>query len=694
MNTGLRLQPHTTHRAWFAIIAFLCGAGLARAENGYELWLRYRFEEDAVRRNEYIHHCGGGIVAPEALKAGAAHAELKRALPAILGKAFQTNKAGAGCIYLGGRDDHPAIASLVGGDELAGVGDEGFVLRVGAWEGRPATVIAANTTRGLLYGTFSWLRALQLGEPLAGMHLADAPRLRHRLANHWDNPVRGSIERGYGGKSIFNWGELPKRIDSRLHDWARLLAAMGLNGVVVNNVNTAKNRLEGWRLLTPEYLPKLSALAGVLRPCGVKLYISVNFFSPVIVGSLDTADPLDPGVRDWWRAKAAEIYKTIPDFGGFLVKADSEGEPGPLKYKRTHAEGANMLAEALAPHGGYVYWRAFVYSSKGDRTSQPYRQFRPLDGRFHKNVFLQIKNGPVDFQVREPVSTLFGAMPRTALAAELQITQEYTGQDRHVCFLAPMWSDILRFAPQGEQNPVRMWNTTGAIAGVMNINDSRNWTGHPLAQANTYAFGRLAWNPDTSPDAIASDWTRLTFGRDPDVEKTIVSILRDSWPAYEKYTAPFGIGLLSDRATHFHPAPANRVSFHNANASGFGTDRSAAKGSGYAGQYSEPWRSIYEKIHTCPEDLLLFFHHVPYAHKLKDGTTIIQAFYDRHHEGVATARDFLKRWETLRGRIDKERYEQVRKKLSEQIGHAEEWQRSINDYFQKRSGIADTKDPS
>lgn len=682
------------HRICFAIIAFLCGGSLVHAENGYELWLRYRFEENAVRRNEYMQYCGGGIAAPEALKDGAAHAELKRALPVILGKAFQANNARVGCIYLGGRDDHPAIASLIGGDELAGVGDEGFVVRTGSWEGRPATVIAANTTQGVLYGTFSLLRALQLGEPLEGMHLADAPKLRHRLANHWDNPVRGSIERGYGGKSIFNWGELPKRIDSRLHDWARLLAAMGLNGVAVNNVNTAKNGLEGWRLLTPEYLPKLSALAGVLRPCGVKLYISVNFFSPMIVGSLDTADPLDPGVRGWWQAKAAEIYRTIPDFGGFLVKADSEGEPGPLKYKRTHAEGANMLAEALAPHGGYVYWRAFVYNARGDRTPQAYNQFKPLDGRFDKNVFLQVKNGPVDFQVREPISTLFGAMPRTALAGEFQITQEYTGQDKHVCFLAQMWSDVLRFPLKGEKNDMCMWATTGAIAGVMNINDSPNWTGHLLAQANTYAFGRLAWNPDASPDAIASDWTRLTFGRDPVVEKTVVSILRDSWPAYENYTTPFGIGMLSDRNKHFSPDPDGRGSVHNADSKGMGTNRNVAKGSGYAGQFSEPWRSRYEKPESCPEELLLFFHHLPYTYKLKDGATLIQAFYDRHNEGVAAARDFLRRWETLRGRIDKERYQQVRKKLSEQIGYAEEWQRSINDYFQKRSGISDTKDPS
>ncbi|WP_202863918.1 alpha-glucuronidase family glycosyl hydrolase [Ereboglobus luteus] len=671
------------------IIGIALVANFAHAEDGYEFWLRYRLEADTARRNEYIQYCGGEVVAPESFKAGAAYLELKRALPAILGKAFQANNAKAGSIYVGGRNAHPAIASLVGAGELAGVGEEGFVLRTGAWEGRPATIIAANSTRGILYGTFALLRTLQLGGSLQGLHVVDAPKMRHRFANHWDNPVRGSIERGYGGKSIFDWNALPKKVDSRLNDWARMLASMRLNAVVVNNVNTAKNGLEGWRLLTPEFLPKLAALAGVLRPYGVKLYISVNFFSPSIVGSLDTADPADARVRAWWKNKAAEIYKVIPDFGGFLVKADSEGEPGPLKYKRTHAEGANMLAEALAPHGGYVYWRAFVYNAKGDRTPQAYNQFKPLDGKFAKNVFLQVKNGPVDFQVREPISTLFGAMPRTDLAVEFQITQEYTGQDRHVCFLGQMWSDVLRFPLKGEKNDARMWNTTDAIAGVMNINDSRNWTGHLLAQANTYAFGRLAWNPETSPDEIASDWVRLTFGRDPVVVKTIVSILRDSWPAYENYTSPFGIGMLCDRGKHIDPAPASRGSVHRADAKGFGTNRTAAKGSGYAGQFSEPWRSRYEKLGTCPEELLLFFHHVPYTHKLKNGTTVIQAFYDRHNEGVATARDFTERWKALNKLIDKERYEHVRKKLSEQAGHAEKWRQSINDYFEKRSGIPD-----
>jgi alpha-glucuronidase len=668
---------------------------VARAEDGYELWLRYRLEQDEARRLEYKQYCGAGIVARDRPVIKAAAAEIERALPAILGGEFQPEK-GNGGIYIGIRADNPVIAGLVRENELAALGDEGFAIRAKTWRARPVVVVTANTDHGVLHGTFALLRALQLGTPLGDFECFDAPKIKHRLANHWDNPAgndgfRGeSIERGYAGGTIFNWAELPGRIDPRLQDWARLLAAMGLNGVAVNNVNTAKRGLEGWRLLAPAYLPKLAALAGVLRPYGIRLYISVNFFSPVLIDSLSTADPVDPGVRQWWSGKAAEIYNVIPDFGGFVVKADSEGEPGPLKYGRTHADGANMIAAALAPHGGNVYWRAFVYNrEKGDRVTQAFGHFQPLDGAFAGNVFLQVKNGPLDFQVREPVSPLFGAMPRTPLALELQITQEYTGQDKHVCFLAPMWSEVLGFAPRGKASGGRVGNTVAAVAGVMNIGDARNWTGHLLAQANTYAFGRQAWNPEASPKEIAGGWIRLTFGRDPQVAAAVERILLDSRRVYENYTAPYGLGLLGIRGTHFEPDPANRADYHGANARGVGIDRTVAAGTGFAGQYFEPWRSLYERPETCPEDLLLFFHHAPYTFRLHDGATLIQSIYDRHFAGVASARGFLAGWETLRGRMDDERFEHVRLRLSGQIGHAEGWCRSINDYFRQRSGIAD-----
>lgn len=676
-----------------AVMVCLCCAGFpaaVRAEEGYELWLRYREEPDAPRRAEYAAYAGD-IVAPDRLVVNTARAELQRALPAITGE----RGTGSGKIFLGRREDHAAIAALAG---AAAVESEGFVIRAGRWDNQPALVVAAGTDRGVLNGVFALLRHLQLGRPLAGLSLADAPRIPRRVANHWDNPVisqpvnTGSIERGYAGETLFNWNELPGRVDPRLTDWARLLAAMGLNEVVVNNVNTAKRGLEGWKLLTPEYLPKLKALADLLRAHGVRLAISVNFFSPILIDRLPTADPADTTVQAWWQKQADAIYAAIPDFGGFLVKADSEGEPGPMKYGRTHAEGANMLAATLRRKGGEIFWRAFVYDrTVGDRVTQAFGHFKPLDGMFARNAYLQIKNGPLDFQVREPVSPLFGAMPATAQALELQITQEYTGQDKHVCFLAPMWSEVLNFAPKGPEAGVSVAGAIQAIAGVMNIGDARNWTGHLLAQANTYAFGRLAWNPSLSPGEIAAEWTQLTFGRDPEVNRVVNRLLLASWPAFESYTAPLGLGLLSRRGDHFHPDLANRMDYHRADQTGVGFDRTKAGGTGYAAQYSEPWRSRYESLADCPEDLLLFFHHVPYTHRLKNGSTLIQELYDRHFAGVETARGFLRDWETLRGKIDEARFEHVRGRLAAQIGHAEQWCREFNGYFQGLSGIPDAR---
>lgn len=675
------------------VVALLSTAGtLSYAEDGYELWLRYRPEPEVRRRSEYATFAGRRIVAPSRPILAAARAELERGLSAIAGE----GAGGEGRIYLGTREDHDALRQLVAAGELAPLGEEGFVLRTAHWSERPALIVAANTDRGVLHGVFALLRHLQLGRSLADLDVKDFPRIRTRVGNHWDNPVRSntfrseSIERGYAGDSIFNWDELPEKIDPRIDDWARLLAAMGLNGIVVNNVNTAKRGLEGWRLLTPAYRPKLVALADVLRPYGVRLSISVNFFSPILIDNLPTADPADPAVQAWWRAKADELYAAIPDFGGFVVKADSEGEPGPMKYGRTHADGANMIAAALEPRGGTVFWRAFVYDrTVGDRVTQAFGHFQPLDGKFASNVFLQIKNGPLDFQVREPVSPLFGAMPATAQALELQITQEYTGQDKHVCFLGPMWSEVLNFPPRGEVSAERVATGLPAIAGVMNIGDARNWTGHLLAQANTYAFGRLAWNPALTPEEIAEEWTQLTFGRDPEVNAVVNRILLASWRAFEDYTSPLGLGLLSRRVDHFYPDLANRADYHGGNATGVGKDRTAATGTGYAAQYSEPWRTRFEKLEECPEDLLLFLHHVPYTHRMKNGRTLIQELYDRHFDGVERVRGFLRDWETLRGKIDDARFEHVRERLADQIGYAEEWCRAFNRYFENLSGIPD-----
>lgn len=687
---------------WLRLSLIIAGvaAGL-RAEDGYELWLRYRPEPNPDRRAEYLALTNGAIKASDRPVLTASREELQRALAGILGP-DRPPPSQEVRIVLGRRTDDATLAAMVPADELARLGDEGFVVKTGEWQEHPVVVVAGNTDRGVLYGTFALLRHLQLGAPLAGLHLADAPRVRQRLADHWDNPVRirgfrdESIERGYAGDSFFHWDELPGTVDPRLHDWARLLAAMGLNGVMINNVNTAKRGLQGWRLLTPAYLPKLAALAGVLRPYGVRLYISVNFFTPVLTGELPTADPLEPTVQAWWRHKADEIYAAIPDFGGFLVKADSEGEPGPMKYGRSHADGANMIAAALAPHGGTIQWRAFVYDrSTGDRVTQAYAAFHPLAGRFAPNAFVQVKNGPLDFQVREPVSSLLGAMPGTGQILELQITQEYTGQDRHVCFLAPMWREVLDFDTHatGPGATIARLVETGAngVAGVMNTGSDRNWTGQLLAQANTYAFGRLAWNPGLAADEIAREWSELTFGRDPEVTAVVTRILLDSWPAYEDYTAPLGLGHLTRRGDHFTPDPAGRFDYHRADAEGVGFDRTVKTGSGYAGQYFEPWRSRYESVTACPEQLLLFFHHVPYTWRLHDGQTVIQEIYDRHFAGVDRVRGFVRAWATLQGRIDDERFAAVRARLEDQVGLAEAWCRSVNGYFQHLSGIPDAR---
>lgn len=583
---------------------------------------------------------------------------------------------------------------------------EGFLLKKTA----DHIIITAQEDIGLLYGSFHLLRLLQMNQSLNELYIVENPKVQIRFLNHWDNPGvvpegREPVERGYAGASIFKWDELPEQ-NQRYTDYARLLSSVGINGTVINNVNTAKHNLEGWKLLTPEYLPKLKALAEVFREYGIRLFISVNYFSPIIIGDLPNADPLDQDVQEWWVDKVAEIYQEIPDFGGFLVKADSEGEPGPMKYGRNHAEGANVLANALEPHGGILMWRAFVYSGSNqelnpDRAFQAYQIFEPLDGEFSNNTLLQIKNGPIDFQVREPVSPLFGQMPLTNQLLELQITQEYTGWDKHVCFLVPQWKEILDFDTHAKGTGSLVSNVVdgslfdydyAGIAGVSNIGDDYNWTGHYLAQANFYGFERLIWNPSLSSEEIAEEWIVQTFGEDPVVYEVISEILLSSWETYENYTSPLGVGLMSDLG-HFHPDPELRVNFHKADEDGVGYDRTVATGSGYGGQYLEPIKSMYENLDSCPDEHLLFFHHVPYDYILNSGKTVIQHIYDSHNEGVEKVREYIQKWESLKHRVDEKRYVHILERLVAQLGYAEEWRDSINGYFRTLSGIEDEKIP-
>lgn len=551
----------------------------------------------------------------------------------------------------------------------------------------------------MLYGLFHVVR---LGEAafLEEAELQEhRPALALRMLDHWDNvavhPVMGQVERGYAGGSLF-WEDGRARGDlERVRAYGRLLAACGINAVAVNNVNV--HAVEA-RLLT-DRLEEVADIAGALRPYGIRTHLSVTFAAPVVLGGLETADPLDAEVRAWWADAAARVYSRIPDFGGFVVKADSEGQPGPFAYGRSHADGANMLAAALAPHGGTVHWRAFVYDHHQDwrdrttdRARAAYDHFVPLDGEFADNAVLQVKHGPMDFQVREPVSPLIGAMPGTRLAVELQVTQEYTGQQRHVCWLGPMWSEVLRFGI-AEGSSVGA-SARGGLVAVSNVGDDPFWTGHPLAQANLYTFGRLAWEPGADPYAVLDDWIRLSYGPGP--AAGLRSVLDGSWRTYEKYTAPLGVGFMVQPGHHYGPGVDGYEyspwgTYHFADRDGVGVDRSVASGTGFAGQYAKPWAEVYESPETCPDELLLFFHHVSYGHMLKSGKTVIQHIYDTHFEGVAEVEAAREVWASLARLVDPARHARVTERFEEQLRSAREWRDQVNSYFFRKSGVPDAR---
>ena len=678
-------------------------------EKAYKAWLSYQILEDNDLLKEYQNYAQNLAVAGDGILLKSAAQELKLATKGILGKSIDLGNDFSKGIIIGTFKDLSKEDVQLDAESLKQISQEGFYIK----SEKSRIIISGKTEKGLLYGVFHFLRLMQTNQSISALNITENPTIKHRLLNHWDNPGkipegRSSVERGYGGDSIFKWGDLEGN-EQRYIDYARMLASTGINGSVINNVNTAKKGLEGWKLLTPEYLLKLKYLAGIFRQYGIKMYISVNFFSPVLVGGLKDANPSDPKVQKWWNDKAIEIYKAIPDFGGYLVKADSEGEPGPMAYGLTHADGANLIARSLKPHGGIVMWRAFVYGHKKsnpDRAAQPYDLFKPLDGQFDDNAIVQIKNGPHDFQIREPVSTLFSAMPKTNQMLELQITQEYTGHDRHVCYLVPQWKTIFDFDTHAKGKGTEIKKVLSGetfqykhsgIAGVSNIVDSMNWTGHLLAQANLYGFGRLAWNPELTTKQITNEWIHQTFGDEKKVMKVVSEILNTSWRTYEDYTMPLGIGFMSNGcpdndASHFSPDPAKRKKYHKADRKGLGYDRTKniKNYSHYAGQYHKPVYDMYKNAETCPEELLLFFHHLPYTHKLKSGKTIIQHVYDSHNDGVKQVENYLSEWKSLKGLIDKERFEHVSNKLSAQVKYAKKWRDSMNSYFYKLSKIKDT----
>jgi alpha-glucuronidase len=676
--------------ACLAVVAFLPRAA---AEDGYDLWLRYRAIDGSAHQtlDGSVQELVNGTDSPTL---DAARTELLRGLSQLTGRQIPLvgNVSKAGAVVFGTPRSSSLIAALPLALERAG--DEGYVIRSVVINRQPATVIAANSDVGVLYGAFHFLRLIQTRQPLTALDIASQPRTQIRVLNHWDNLDR-HVERGYAGQSIWDWHKLPAYLDPRYTDYARACASIGINGAVLTNVNANATSL------TTAYLDKAAALAGVLRPYGVRVYLTARFSAPIELGGLKTADPLDPQVRAWWKAKVDEVYARIPDFGGFLVKANSEGQPGPQDYKRTHADGANMLAEAVAPHGGVVIWRAFVYSSEtpDDRAKQAYDEFVPLDGKFADNVLVQVKNGAIDFQPREPFHPLFGAMPRTPLMMEFQITKEYLGFATHLVYLGTLYKEALdsdtwvkgvgSTVAKVVDGELHAYKKTG-MAGVSNIGADRNWTGSDFDQANWYAFGRLSWEPNLSAQTIAQDWVRMTFSNDPEFVTPVVAMMMASREAAVDYMTPLGLHHLMDTGHHYGPGPwvnnLNRADwnptyYHRANANGIGFER-GPKGSNATAQYSPKVAAQFADVRKTPEQFLLWFHHVPWDYKTSSGRILWDELVHRYTHGVEVVSQMRRTWAALAPYVDAERFAQVSAFLAIQEQEAQWWRDACIAYFQ------------
>jgi alpha-glucuronidase len=701
-------RPQTPASYWrlsklLLAVTLIASCATAFAENGAAGWLRYATVSNA---SDYRSIPANVVPIDHSPVVESAASEAAHGLASMLGRPIHRAESNSAqpAIFIGtvaeieSRFPHwkPAAKLKPEGYAIASIRDHGHT----DW------LIAGADARGALYGTFHLLESIGEQKPVSALTAISSPAEQVRWVNQWDN-LDGSIERGYAGRSIFFANGTVRPDLTRASEYARLLAAIGINGCVVNNVNANP------RMLTPEMIAQLARIADAFRPWGVRLAISIDLASPQKIGGLDTFDPLNPQVIAWWQKKTDAIYAQIPDFGGFLVKADSEGQPGPSQYGRSPVDAANTLARALKPRGGVLLYRAFVYNHhldwrdpKADRARAAYDIFHPLDGKFDDNVIVQIKYGPIDFQVREPASPLFAGLRHTNEAIELQVTQEYTGQQRHLVFLVPLWKTILDFDMRADNRhtPVKeiveghsFHRPLGGFAGVANVGLDTNWLAHPLAMANLYGFGRLAWNPDLPSATIADEWTRLTFSSDPLVVRTVDSMLLSSWHIYEQYTGPLGLGTLTDIVgSHYGPAPQSAErngwgQWFRATHTGVGMDRTVATGTGYIGQYPPQVAAMYESLATCPDDLLLFMHHVPYTHRLHSGPTVIQYLYNAHYAGAQGAAHLVTQWKSLRGHIDNERYSKVLALQQYQAGHAIVWRDAVNDYFRAMSGIPDNQ---
>jgi alpha-glucuronidase len=662
--------------------------------NGYDLWLNYTKVSDEVLLNNYrellqsIHVDGDGEMM-EALTD-----ELKMGLGSLLAKdmPFEPFDVSGNQLVVSAYKNLPI--GLKDQFHTETLGEEGYIIEYVKQGGKPFVVITANGNKGLLYGTFHLLRMLQMHHDLTTLQIIESPKVDIRMLNHWDNLDR-TIERGYAGFSIWNWHTLPDFIDQRYIDYARANASIGINGTALTNVNA--NAL----ILTPQYLEKVEALANVFRPYGIKVYLTARFSAPMEIGGLPTADPLDPEVIQWWKNKAAEIYDYIPDFGGFLVKANSEGQPGPQNYGRSHLDGANMLADALSPYKGTVIWRAFVYSEHDaeDRAKQAYNEFVPDDGKYRDNVLIQVKNGPIDFQPREPFHPMFGAMPNTPLMMEFQITKEYLGFATHLVYMPKLFEEVLQSDTyqKGEGSTVakvvdgslNSKKLTG-MAGVSNIGTAFNWTGHPFGQADWYGFGRLAWNPSMDSEKIADEWLRCTFGTDPAFIVPVKAMMLGSREAVVNYMNPLGLHHIFDTGHHYGPGPWvgnlsrpewNPVYYHKADAQGIGFDRTAS-GSDALSQYAPELAEKFGNLETCPETYLLWFHHLPWDYQLKSGRTLWDGLGISYQKGVDQVVDMIETWTSVKPFVDEHRYKQVRMLLDIQLKEAKWWKDACMLYFQ------------
>ncbi|KAL2019380.1 hypothetical protein VTK56DRAFT_9671 [Thermocarpiscus australiensis] len=684
---------------WLAVV------GLAVAEDGLNAWLRYARIDGAGRYHKNLPSVIVTLNATEGSPVYTAGEELAQGISGIFGKKVASGKAKGPTATVGTVSAYAHTNPGAAG-HLPKLVEDGFYLSVS----RGNVLILGQNERGALYGTFHYLSLLAQGN-VSDFSLTSNPDAPVRWVNQWDNlqdgGTHGSVERGYGGKSIFFWDGRVRDDLTRAAQYARLLASIGINAVIVNNVNADAN------LLLPENMDGLARIANAFRPYGVQLGISLNFASPQLIGGLSTFDPLDKTVINWWQNATDALYSRIPDMAGYLVKANSEGQPGPLTYNRTLADGANLFARALQPHGGIVMFRGFVYDStslnetadwKADRANAAVQYFNGLDSKFEDNVVIQIKYGPIDFQVREPVSPLFAHLVKTAAALELEITQEYLGQQAHLVYLAPMWKEILDFDLRVDSKPSKVSDIVngrrfnrplGGYAGVANVGTNTTWLGSHLAMSNLYAFGRLAWDPSATAEGVLQEWIKLTFSADKKVVDVITNMSMASWPAYENYTGNLGIQTLTDILLgHYGPNPASQDGnpwgqWTRADAFSIGMDRTVWNGTGFAGQYPPEVAARYEHVATTPDNLLLWFHHVNYTHVLKSGKTVIQHFYDAHYAGSAVAQTFPAQWQTLEGKIDRERHEHVLFRLVYQAGHSLVWRDSISMFYYNKSSIPD-----